>query len=156
MNNTLSIYHCSVKVNIQNKKARYEYELMEFFTAGMQLLGTEIKSIRQGKASIAEAYCYIKDGEMWVKNMNIAEYDFGNINNHDPYRERKLLLEKTELKKIERKTKDQGITIVPLKVFIASNGWAKMDIALARGKKMHDKRHSIKDRDIKRDLDRRH
>ena len=145
-----------MKVNIQNKKARYEYELLEFFTAGMQLLGTEIKSIRQGKASIAEAYCYMRNGEMWVKNMNIAEYDFGNINNHDPYRERKLLLEKTELKKIERKTKDQGITIVPLKVFLNSSGWAKMDIALAKGKKTHDKRHSIKDRDIKRDLDRRH
>ena len=145
-----------MKVNIQNKKARYEYELLEFFTAGMQLLGTEIKSIRQGKASIAEAYCYMKDGEMWVKNMNIAEYDFGNINNHDPYRERKLLLEKTELKKIERKLKDQGITIVPLKVFLNSNGWAKMDIALARGKKTHDKRHSIKERDVKRDMDRRH
>lgn len=128
---------------------------MEFFTAGMQLLGTEIKSIRQGKASIAEAYCYLKDGEMWVKNMNIAEYDFGNINNHEPYRERKLLLSKLELKKIERKMKDQGITLVPLKVFINSSGWAKMDIALAKGKKTHDKRHSIKERDVKRDLDRR-
>lgn len=144
-----------MKVNIQNKKARYEYELLEFFTAGMQLLGTEIKSIRQGKASIAEAYCYMRDGEMWVKNMNIAEYDFGNINNHDPYRERKLLLEKTEIKKIERKTKDQGITIVPLKVFLNSSGWAKMDIALAKGKKTHDKRHSLKEKDMKRDIDRR-
>ena len=142
-------------VNIQNKKARYEYELLEFFTAGMQLLGTEIKSIRQSKASIAEAYCYMKDGEMWVKNMNIAEYDYGNINNHEPKRERKLLLEKTELKKIERKLKDQGVTIVPLKVFMNKSGWAKMDIALAKGKKTHDKRHSIKERDVKRDMDRR-
>lgn len=144
-----------MNVNIQNKKARYEYELFDFFTAGMQLLGTEIKSIRQGKASIVEAYCYAKDGEIWIKNMTIAEYDFGNINNHDPKRERKLLLQKTELKKIERKLKDQGITIVPLKVFINPKGLAKIDIALARGKKMHDKRHSIKEKDVKRDLDRR-
>ena len=119
------------------------------------MLGTEIKSIRQSKASIAEAYCYMKDGEMWVKNMNIAEYDYGNINNHEPKRERKLLLEKTELKKIERKLKDQGVTIVPLKVFMNKSGWAKMDIALAKGKKTHDKRHSIKERDVKRDMDRR-
>jgi SsrA-binding protein len=143
-----------MKVNIQNKKARFEYELLDIYTAGMQLLGTEIKSIRQGKASIAEAYCYMKDGELWIKGMNIAEYDFGNINNHDPIRERKLLLNKHELQKIEKKLKDTGVTIVPLKVFLTNKGLAKIDIAVARGKKMHDKRHSLKEKDIKRDMDR--
>ena len=142
-------------VNIQNKKARFEYELLDFFTAGMQLLGTEIKSIRQGKASIQEGFCFMKDGELFIKNMHIAEYDFGNINNHDPLRERKLLLKRIELKKIEKKLKDQGVTVVPLKVYITEKGLAKMDIALARGKKLYDKRNTIKDRDVKRDLDRR-
>ena len=144
-----------VNVNIQNKRARFEYELTDFFTAGMQLLGTEIKSIRLGKASITEGYCFMKDGELWIKNMNIQEYAFGNINNHDPIRERKLLLNKHELSKIEKKLKDQGVTIVPLKVFMTEKGIAKIDIALARGKKLFDKRESIKDRDVKRDLDRR-
>jgi SsrA-binding protein len=144
-----------VTVNIQNKKARFEYELLDFFTAGMQLLGTEIKSIRQGKASIQEGFCFMKDGELFIKNMHIAEYDFGNINNHDPLRERKLLLKRIELKKIEKKLKDQGVTVVPLKVYITEKGLAKMDIALARGKKLYDKRNTIKDRDVKRDLDRR-
>jgi len=143
-----------MNVNIQNKKARFEYELLDIYTAGMQLLGTEIKSIRLGKASIAEAYCFMKDGELWIKGMNIAEYDFGNINNHDPIRERKLLLQKHELQKIEKKLKDQGITIVPLKVFLTNRGLAKIDVALAKGKKIYDKRNTIKDRDIKRDLDR--
>lgn len=144
-----------MKVNIQNKKARFEYELIDIYTAGMQLLGTEIKSVRQGKASIAEAYCYIHDGELWIKSMNIAEYAFGNINNHDPNRERKLLLNKHELDKIEKKLKDQGVTIVPLKVFLNKRGLAKIEIAVARGKKLYDKRQSIKEKDIKRDMDRR-
>jgi SsrA-binding protein len=143
-----------MQVNIQNKKARFEYELLDIFTAGLQLLGTEIKSIRLGKASIAEAYCFMKDGELWIKGMNVAEYEFGNINNHDPIRDRKLLLQKHELQKIEKKIKDQGITIVPLKLFLNAKGLAKIDIALGRGKKLFDKRHTIKDRDIKRDLDR--
>ena len=142
-------------VNIQNKKARFEYELLDFFTAGMQLLGTEIKSIRQGKASIQEGFCFMKDGELFIKNMHIAEYDFGNINNHDPLRERKLLLKRIELKKIEKKLKDQGVTVVPLKVYITNKGFAKIDIALARGKKLYDKRNTLKDRDVKRDMDRR-
>jgi len=144
-----------VNVNIQNKKARFEYELLDFFTAGMQLLGTEIKSIRQGKASIQEGFCFMKDGELFIKNMHIAEYDFGNINNHDPLRERKLLLKRIELKKIEKKLKDQGVTVVPLKVYITNKGLAKMDIALARGKKLYDKRNTLKDKDLKRDMDRR-
>jgi SsrA-binding protein len=144
-----------MKVNIQNKKARFEYELIDIYTAGMQLLGTEIKSIRQGKASIAEAYCYMKEGELWIKNMHIAEYAFGNINNHDPIRERKLLLNKHELLKIEKKLKDQGMTIVPLKVFLTGKGLAKIDVAVARGKKLHDKRQSLKEKEIKRDIARR-
>ena len=144
-----------MNVNIQNKKARFEYELLDFFTAGMQLLGTEIKSIRQGKASIQEGFCHIRDGELFIKNMHIAEYDFGNINNHDPLRERKLLLKRIELKKIEKKLKDQGVTVVPLKVYITNKGLAKMDIALARGKKLYDKRNTLKDKDLKRDMDRR-
>lgn len=143
-----------MNVNIQNKKARFEYELLDIFTAGMQLLGTEIKSIRQGKASIQEGFCFMKDGELFIKNMHIAEYDFGNINNHDPIRERKLLLKRIELKKIEKKLKDQGVTVVPLKVYITNKGLAKMDIALARGKKLYDKRNTLKDRDVKRDMDR--
>ncbi len=143
-----------MQVNIQNKKARFEYELLDIYTAGMQLLGTEIKSIRQGKASIAEAYCYMKEGELWIKNMHIAEYDFGNINNHDPIRDRKLLLNKHELQKIEKKLKDQGVTIVALKVFLNKKGLAKIDIAVARGKKLYDKRHSLKEKDVKRDIDR--
>ena len=144
-----------MNVNIQNKKARFEYELLDFFTAGMQLLGTEIKSLRQGKASLQESFCHMRDGELWIKNMHIAEYTFGNINNHDPLRERKLLLKRMELKKIEKKIKDQGITIVPLKVYITDKGFAKIDIALARGKKLYDKRESLKEKDVKRDLDRR-
>ncbi len=148
-------YLSRVNVNIQNKKARFEYELLDFFTAGMQLLGTEIKSLRQGKASLQESFCHMRDGELWIKNMHIAEYTFGNINNHDPLRERKLLLKRMELKKIEKKIKDQGITIVPLKVYITDKGFAKIDIALARGKKLYDKRESLKEKDVKRDLDRR-
>ncbi len=144
-----------MKVNIQNKKARFEYELLDIYTAGMQLLGTEIKSIRQGKASIAEAYCFMKENELWIKNMHIAEYAFGNINNHDPLRERKLLLNRHELQKIEKKLKDTGVTIVPLKVFLTNKGLAKIDIAVARGKKLYDKRQSIKEKDIKRDVARR-
>ena len=144
-----------MNVNIQNKKARFEYELLDIFTAGMQLLGTEIKSIRQGKASIQEGFCFLKDGELFIKNMHVAEYDFGNINNHDPLRERKLLLKRIELKKIEKKLKDQGVTVVPLKVYITNKGFAKIDIALARGKKLYDKRNTLKDRDVKRDMDRR-
>ncbi len=144
-----------MKINIQNKKARFEYELLDFFTAGMQLLGTEIKSIRAGKASINEAFCHINNGEVFIKNMHIAEYDFGNINNHDPVRERKLLLTKKEIEKLTKKLKDQGVTIVPLKVFLKEGKLAKIEIALARGKKLYDKRQSLKDKDVKRDMDRR-
>jgi SsrA-binding protein len=143
------------RINIKNKRAYYEYEILEKFIAGIQLLGTEIKSIRAGKASIAEAYCYIKKHELFVKSMHIAEYDPASYNNHEPLRERKLLLNRNELNKLEKKLKNQGLTIIPLSVFINNNGYAKIQIALAQGKKIHDKRHSIKEKDIKRDLDRK-
>jgi SsrA-binding protein len=118
----------------------------------MQLVGTEVKSIRMGKASIAEAYCYLTEGELFIKGMNVAEWSHGNIYNHDPIRERKLLLSKRELDKIEKAVKDQGITIVPTKLFISEKGWVKLNIAVARGKKNYDKRQSLKDKDAKRDL----
>ena len=144
----------SNNINIQNKRARFEYELLDVYTVGLQLLGTEIKSIRQGKVKIIDSYCFIKDGEMFIKNMHIAEYSHGNINNHEPLRERKLLLKRDELKKIDRKLKDVGLTIVPLNMFINENGYAKMRIAIAKGKKLHDKRNAIKDKDQKRESDR--
>lgn len=141
-------------LNIKNKKASYEYSFLEKFTAGIQLTGTEIKSIRDSKVSIAEAYCHIKDGELFIKGMHIAEYDPASYNNHDPLRERKLLLNKVELKKLEKKLKNKGLTIIPIRMFINENGYAKLEIALAQGKKLHDKRNSLKEKDLKRDLDR--
>ncbi len=144
----------STHISIKNKRAGFEYEFIETFTAGIQLTGTEIKSIRLGKASIIEGYCFIKDGELFIKNMYIAEYDKGTYNNHEPKRDRKLLLNRSELDKLEKKKKDVGLTIVPLKVFINNNGFAKMDIALAKGKKLHDKREDLKNKDAKREMDR--
>ncbi|MDF1672192.1 MAG: SsrA-binding protein SmpB [Vicingaceae bacterium] len=144
----------SNQINIKNKKASFEYEFIEKFTAGIQLTGTEIKSIRAGKASIVEGYCFLKDGEVFIKNMYIAEYEQGSYNNHNPKRDRKLLLNRTEINKLIKKKKDVGLTIVPLKVFINKKGYAKLDIALAKGKKLHDKRHDLKDKDAKRQMDR--
>lgn len=141
------------QVSINNKKARFEFEILEKFTAGMVLLGTEIKSIRKGKASIKEAYCYLENGELWIRNMNISIYEEAGPNNHDPIRLRKLLLNETELNKIEKKMRDVGLTIVPLKVFL-SGGWAKLEIAIAKGKKYRDKREDIRNKDIKRQLSR--
>jgi SsrA-binding protein len=141
-------------VEIINRKARFEYEWLETYTAGIKLLGTEIKSIRDGKVSLVEAYCYLSRGELFVKSMHIAEYAFGNINNHDPLRERKLLLNKRELQKIEKALKDTGITVIPTKLFITDKGYAKLNIAVAKGKKLYDKRQSVKERDITRDLKR--
>lgn len=141
-------------VNIKNKKASFEYTFLERFTAGLQLTGTEIKSIRSSKVSIAEAYCHILNHELFIKGMHIAEYDPGSYNNHDPLRERKLLLNKAELAKIEKKLKNKGLTVVPLRVFINEKGFAKIEIALAQGKKIHDKRDSLKEKDIQRDMDR--
>jgi SsrA-binding protein len=144
----------AINLNIKNKKARYEYTFLEQFTAGIQLTGTEIKSIRASQVSIAEAYCHFKKEELFIKGMHIAEYDPGSYNNHDPLRERKLLLNKRELEKLLKKLKNKGLTIVPLRLFINENGFAKIDIALAQGKKMHDKRDSLKEKDIQRDIDR--
>jgi len=139
-------------IEIKNKRAKFDYEWLDTYTAGMQLVGTEVKSIRMGKASIAEAYCYLAEGELFIKGMNIAEWSHGNIFNHDPIRERKLLLSKRELDKIEKAVIDQGITIVPTKLFISEKGWIKLNIAVAKGKKNYDKRQSLKDKDAKRDL----
>lgn len=141
-------------VEIKNKRASFDYEWIETFTAGLQLVGTEIKSIRQSKVSLQESYCYVNRGEIFVKSMHIAEYDHGNINNHDPLRERKLLLHKREIAKIEKMLKDQGITLIPTKLFINENGFAKLNIAVAKGKKTHDKRDSLKEKDAKREISR--
>tara|TARA_B110000211_G_scaffold15543_1_gene16219 strand:- start:2146 stop:2616 length:471 start_codon:yes stop_codon:yes gene_type:complete len=141
-------------VSILNRKARFEYELLEFFTAGLKLQGTEIKSLRGGNANLAEAYCYEKDGEVWVTGMFIAEYSYGSYLNHEPKRLRKLLLNKKEINTISDALQDVGITIIPLKLFVNNKGWAKIDIALARGKKLHDKRHDLKAKDDKRQMDR--
>ncbi|WP_299782510.1 SsrA-binding protein SmpB [uncultured Formosa sp.] len=143
------------KINIQNKKARFLYEILDKYTAGIVLSGTEIKSIRSSKASIAESFCeFNEQGELFVINMTVEEYKYGNYYNHRPKAERKLLLNKRELKKLEKEVKNSGLTIVPLKLFINDNGYAKLNIALAKGKKLYDKRETIKDRDNKRNLDR--
>jgi SsrA-binding protein len=144
----------STSVSISNRKARFEFELLEFFTAGIQLLGTEIKSLREGNANLAEAFCYVQQSQVWVTGMFIAEYSYGSYNNHEPKRIRKLLLNKREIDKLESALQDVGVTIVPLKLFINSKGWAKIEIALARGKKLHDKRHDLKQKDDQRQMDR--
>jgi SsrA-binding protein len=140
---------------IRNKKAHFRFFLEDEFVAGIQLTGTEIKSIRSGKASIVEAFCKMKKGELYVVNMYIAEYENGGYINHKPKRDRKLLLNKSELLKLDRKLRDQSATIVPLQVFINDKGLAKMKIALARGKKLHDKRDDLKTKDLKREFDRK-
>jgi SsrA-binding protein len=143
------------KINIQNKKARFEYEIMDTYTAGIQLTGTEIKSIRLSKARITESFCEFNDrGELFVINMFIEEYLFGHSYNHKPKSARRLLLNKKELKKLEKQVQNVGLTIVPLKLFLNDSGWAKLNIALCKGKKLHDKRNTLKDRDNQRDLDR--
>ena len=142
------------KIEIKNKKASFEYEFIERFTAGIVLSGTEIKSIRAGKASLVDSYCYFSGTELYVKNMNVAEYWWGSYNRHDPRRDRKLLLTKRELRKLARSIKEKGLTVIPVKLFISDNGYAKLDIALARGKRKFDKRQSIKDKDMRRERDR--
>lgn len=137
-----------------NRKAKYEYTFLEQFTAGIQLFGTEIKSIRNKDVSITEGYCTFIGSELYILNMHIAHYEQGSYNNHEPKRERKLLLNKQELKKLRGKLKDKGLTIIPTRLFISDKGIAKLNIALAKGKKIHDKRDGIKDRDIQRDVDR--
>ena len=140
-------------INIQNKKARFEFEILNKFVAGIQLTGTEIKSIRHSKARITESFCEFNErGELFVVNMFIEEYMYGHHYNHKPTSERRLLLNKRELKSFKKEIDTKGNTIVPLKLFINDNGWAKLEIALAKGKKIHDKRETIKNRDNKRDL----
>ena len=142
------------EINIKNKKASFQYEFLEKFEAGMQLLGTEIKSIREGKASIKEGYCAFKNGELFVFNINITPYSDASFRNHDPKRPRKLLLHKQEIEKLLKKKKDVGLTIIPTKLFINASGYAKLNIALAKGKKIADKRESLKEKDAKRQMDR--
>lgn len=141
-------------VSIRNKKASFEYFFVETYTAGIVLTGTEIKSIRMGKASLVDSYCYIHNGEIWVKGMNISPYFFGSYNNHESKRDRKLLLTKREIHKLQEATKQVGFTIVPTLVFIDAKGRAKMDIALARGKKEYDKRQTLKEKEDRREMDR--
>jgi SsrA-binding protein len=142
------------KINIVNRRAEYEFHFLDRLEAGIELSGTEIKSIRRGSADLRDAYCFFKKGELFVKNLYIAEYDWGNQFNHEPRRLRKLLLRGTELRKLEKKIKERGFTIVPFRVYLNERGFAKLEIALAQGKKTHDKRESIKEKDVKRDLDR--
>ena len=140
-------------INIKNKKATFEYHILEDFTAGIKLLGTEIKSIREGKANISDAFCTFINGELYVRNLHISEYSHGSFYNHEAKRDRKLLLTKKEVKKLVVKGEDKGLTIIPLKIFISDRGFAKMNIALAQGKKAFDKRESMKERDVKREMD---
>lgn len=141
-------------ITIKNKRATFDYEILDRFTAGIQLFGTEIKSIRDGKASLTETYCTFLGDELWVKNMNISTYFFGTYNNHEPRRDRKLLLTRRELSKLLRATKESGLTIIPIKMFLNEKGFAKLDIGLARGKKTYDKRETLKEKDDKREMDR--
>lgn len=141
-------------VNIKNRRASFDYEFIEEYTAGIVLTGTEIKSIRAGKASLVDAYCYFHAGELWAKGMYVAEYKLGTYYNHVERRERKLLLTRKELYRLERKTKESGLTIVPTRLFINEKGLAKLRLALARGKKSYDKRESLKLKDARREMDR--
>jgi SsrA-binding protein len=141
-------------INIRNKQASFEYELLDKYVAGVVLKGTEIKSIREGKVNLQDGYCYFNNGELFVKGISITAYAQGTYYNHEASRERKLLLKKSELAKLEGKVEEKGLTLVPLRLFINERGFAKIEIALARGKKTHDKRNSIKEKDIKRELSR--
>lgn len=141
-------------VKIKNRKARFEYEILDTYTAGIVLRGTEIKAIREGKASIAESFCEFSNGELFVINMSVQEYSHATHYNHSPKSERKLLLNRSELKKLEKEVRNSGLTIIPLVLFTNSKGLAKMDIALAKGKKEYDKRETIKERDTKKQLSR--
>ena len=141
-------------VNIKNKRASFDYEFIEREVVGIVLTGTEIKSIRHGKASIAESYCTIENGQLWILNMDVSIYVQGSYNNHEPKRKRKLLMAKKDILKWEAKLKTRGLTIVPIKLFLSEKGWAKLDIALAKGKQTFDKRNSIKEKDLKMEMKR--
>lgn len=142
------------QINIKNKRASFEYHLLERYVAGIALLGTEIKSIREGKANINDSFCAFLEDGLYMRNMHIAEYSFGSFYNHEAKRDRKLLLTKKELKKLRTKGEEKGFTIIPLRIFISDRGFAKVEIALAQGKKDFDKREAIKERDTKREIDR--
>lgn len=144
--------HHNSNILIKNKKATFDFEILERYTAGMQLFGTEIKSIRNGKAGLTETYCTFIKNELWVKNMHIATYFFGTYNNHEVRRDRKLLLTSRELGKLQRATRETGLTIVPTKLFVNEKGLAKLEIGLAKGKKNYDKRQSLKEKEAKRDI----
>ena len=141
-------------MEVKNRSAYFEYYVDEKYTAGLALLGTEVKSLRAGKASFNDSYCLIQNGELWIRSLHIAEYSHGTFNNHDPVRERKLLLTKRELKKLESRIKEKGYTIIPLRIFFNESNLAKLEIGLAKGKKLHDKRETIKQRDTEREIKR--
>ena len=141
-------------ISILNRKARHEFHFIEIFTAGMMLTGTEIKSIREGNANISDAFCFLADGELWIKNMHIGIFKQGTYNNHEPLRDRKLLLSRKELRKIAKGLQEEGVTIIPLKIFDSPTGFAKLEIALAKGKRNFDKREDIKKRDAEREIKR--
>ena len=144
----------SNKISIKNSKAKFEFTFIDTYVAGIQLTGTEIKSIRNNKASIVEAYCVVQKGEIFIRNMYIQEYENRGFVNHEARRDRKLLLNATEINKIERKIKTKGFALVPYKLFLTERGWAKLEISLAQGKKLYDKREDLKDKDAKREIDR--
>lgn len=141
-------------IEIKNRSAYHEYFIDAKYEAGMVLLGTEVKSIRNGKVSFNDSYCILHKGDVWVKSLHIAEYSHGNINNHDPMRDRKLLLQKREIKKIESKLKEKGYTLVPLRIYFNEKALVKMEIGLAKGKKLHDKRETIRQKDVEREMKR--
>jgi SsrA-binding protein len=143
-------------ITIKNKRATFDYEILEQWTAGIVLTGTEIKSLRLGKASLVDSYCYFSDGELWIRGLNISLYHWGTYNNHQPKRDRKLLLNRKELRKLERASQDAGLTIVALRLFINERGLAKVVIGLARGRKSYDKREYLKEKDAKREIERIH
>ncbi|WP_019989532.1 SsrA-binding protein SmpB [Rudanella lutea] len=142
------------QVDVRNRRASFEYHFLETFTAGIVLTGTEIKSIRQGKVNLTDAYCLFLNNELFIRSMNISPYTEGTYNNHEPLRDRKLLLTKREIRRLTEKLKDQGLTIVPVRMYTTDRGFAKIDIALAKGKKLYDKRDSIKERDVTREMQR--
>jgi SsrA-binding protein len=142
-------------IDIRNRKASFEYSFLDKYVAGLSLTGTEIKSIRMGKANITDGFCVFVNGELIARNIQVNEYEKGTHYNHEPKRDRKLLLKKTELRKLQNALKDQGLTIIPLKLFISEKGWAKLEIALAKGKKLYDKREDIKKKDIQRETARK-
>lgn len=142
-------------VNIENRRAKFDFQILDTLTAGLVLKGTEIKSLREGKAALSDSFCFFRNNELYVRNMHITEYSEASFANHEPTRERKLLLNKHELNKLIKKLKDQGLTVVPLRLFINEKGYAKLDIALAKGKKQHDKREDIKKKDIEREMSRK-